>query len=154
MQHSKFSIEGKISNFLSCLQAHGVVFELTEKEIESIDAYLQYFYSSKSQQNDGVVPGWFKQIYLTFHSIKSEPGNKFLGIPAGILSAAENGEKWYLALEKGAPNQKKAQDLFITTFMQTGTTGGNFQTLMNNLRATISKLGIKNELAEQIIEKK
>jgi len=148
------TFEGKISNFLSCLQAHGVVFELTEKEIESIDAYLQYFYSSKSQQNDGVVPGWFKQIYLTFHSIKSEPGNKFLGIPAGILSAAENGEKWYLALEKGAPNEKKAQDLFITTFMQTGTTGGNFQTLMNNLRATISKLGIKNELAEQIIEKK
>ena len=148
------AFEGKITNFLSCLNAHGVTFELTEKETESIDAYLQYFYSGKSQQNDGNVPGWFKQIYLTFHSIKSEPGKMFLGIPAGVLSAGENGEKWYLAMEGDALDAKKAENLFITEFLKTGTQGGNFNALMGALRATITAIGIKNELAEKLIEKK
>ena len=147
------AFEGKVSNFLSCLQAHGKTFELTEKETESIDAYLQYFYSSKSQQNDGVVPGWFKQIYLTFHSIKSEPGKMFLGIPSGVLSANESGEKWYLALDRNGLDAKKAQNLFISEFLRTAVSG-KFNELISGIRATVTAIGIKNELAETLIEKK
>ena len=77
----------------------------------------------------------------------------FLGIPSGVLSASERGAKWYLALDRNGLDAKKAQNLFISEFLKTAGSD-NFNALMAGIRSTVTTIGIKNELAETLIEKK
>jgi hypothetical protein len=111
------------SMLLSNLKRYNMNYELSETEKEALDSYLEYFYDIEADSSMAAksIPGWVRQLYLTFHGETGNPGNKFFGLSGDVFG--KEPKNWFNNFALLAKDENKAMDLFIGKMLALNKTG-------------------------------
>jgi hypothetical protein len=144
-----------ISIFLDNLKQYNINYEFSETEKEALDSYLEYFYNIKADSSmaSKFIPGWVRQLYLTFHGETGNPGTKFFGLSGDVFG--KEPKNWFNNFTSFSKNEKKAIDLFIGKMLslnKTGKSPSRLPQFMEHIRQAFSDFEIVNGLKKQVEE--
>jgi hypothetical protein len=144
-----------ISMFLGNLKQYNINYKLKETEKEALDSYLEYFYNIKADSSmaETSIPGWVRQLYLTFHGETGSPGNKFFGLSGDVF--AKEPKNWFNNFTLLVNDENKAMDCFMEKmlfFNKTGKSPSGLTQFMDHIRQAVSDIEIVDNLKKQTEE--
>lgn len=143
--------EGSSEGLLNDLGLYNSRFNISLTEKESLDQFLAYFVEipveSGSDQNNK-WPGWFRQLYETFHGVQGNPAESFLGLSSDSLTGTLG---WYQNYAELAGDEKKALDKFVGVFKKANgnTKDGNLSDLLSQMRNAFYQLTVVDKLNKE-----
>jgi len=137
------TFENSISALFRSLKTYNLNYQIDDNTTESLQAFLAYFYQTPNNESRyNYSPGWFKQLYLTFHGDQGSPGRNFLNLSGELLTIGHKGEEWYRNFDSLQDN-KKASDAIIKQlikFHNKGNSPGKIGDFLKHFRRAIIEI--------------
>ena len=127
--------------------------EYSDDQIEGLNRFFEYFTSipqeSSSDQQD-FYPGWFNQLYMTFHGGDDPKDEYFFGLSAESLGL-KNSKWWMNYNEFAGLSEVAVKDKFIQQFKKINrkNKSGNLAQLVEALRKTFYSLTTYDAIASE-----
>ena len=138
-----------LNKFLDVLKRYNMFFEIDDIQEEAVSDYLSTIYSKENPNGVKEIPGWIKQLYLTFHGEMNTPREMFFGLNGDVLEADNDGISWWQLFNLGKDEKSSANRFIETMRKQYKPSGKNAQGLgdfLDLLRATVKNTTIINTL--------
>jgi hypothetical protein len=126
----------------------------SDDQVEGINRFFEYYTSipqDSSSGQQGSYPGWFNQLYMTFHGgVTPIQNGAFFGLSSDSLGLSNN--KWWENYnEFRGLNDDSVKDKFIEQFKKVNKSRktGNLADLIEGLRKTFYSLSTYDALASE-----
>ena len=151
--------KGDITSLFNDLRLYNSNYDkISDDQIEGLNRFFEYFTdipNQSSSEQTGYYPGWFKQIYKTFHATPKKgdgPNEKsFFGLSKE--SFLED-EWWKNYMELRGLKEEQAKDKFISLFKKTNKNkpSGNNKNFLIDIRNTFFQLKTYDAGASENLE--